>query len=101
MTTEITSEYASKFSCICCAFQCSKESEWTRHVSTPKHTILSNTNPNTPNHIKKYACKFCAFQCSKEGDWTRHLSTYKHTIRTNAPKTPTKTGQKAMNCAEK
>jgi len=105
MTNEITSENASQFSCKCCAFQCSKESEWTRHISTPKHKIRTNTNENTPKNAKDYACNLCAFQCSKEGDWTRHLATSKHTIRTNAPKTSQKTPQNATeyacNCGKK
>ena len=105
MTTEITSEYATKFGCDLCAFQCSKESEWIRHVSTAKHKILSDTTPNAPKHIKEYACNLCAFQCSKEGDWTRHLSTSKHKIRTTAPKTPPNTPKNAKeyacNCGKK
>ena len=56
MTTEITSEYTSKFSCNLCAFQCSKENEWTRHVATSKHQIRTNAPKAAPKNSKEYSC---------------------------------------------
>ena len=45
-----------KFSCKECDFECSKRSDWSRHISTQKHKIRTNTNDFKPKNAEKYNC---------------------------------------------
>ena len=45
---------ANKFSCERCDFQCSKESNYKRHLMTRKHKIRTNTNEKVPKNAGKY-----------------------------------------------
>jgi hypothetical protein len=52
-----TQKHTNKFICKKCAFECSKKSDWERHILRPKHV-------NNENNIKKppennYTCKKC------------------------------------------
>lgn len=52
--TQITPK---KFTCECCNFKCSKNSDWERHLLTAKHKKLKNPNNFTPNYAEKlYTC---------------------------------------------
>ena len=51
MTKKEVPENANKFSCERCDFQCSKESNYNRHLMTRKHKIRTNTNEKVPNNI--------------------------------------------------
>jgi hypothetical protein len=53
-TNKKNAENAACFVCKKCDFKCSKQSNWTTHISTHKHKIL--TNPNEKNADKKYVC---------------------------------------------
>ena len=54
------SKYSINFSCEKCAFICSNKQDYTRHLSTMKHEILTNTNKKTPiktlKNSKVYIC---------------------------------------------
>ena len=56
MTKVFTPKSAKKFSCKECDFECSKRSDWSRHISTQKHKIRTNTNDFTPKNAKQYYC---------------------------------------------
>ena len=56
MTNVFTPKSAKKFSCKECDFECSKRSDWSRHISTQKHKIRTNTNDFTPKNAK-YICE--------------------------------------------
>ena len=58
--TEITQKNTLNFTCNFCDFECSKKSDWERHVSTRKHkNIDPNIDPKLRSApIKKYVC-FC------------------------------------------
>lgn len=60
-----TPKTAFKFCCDICDFRCYKKSDWTRHLSTDKHSKLKNPNDFTP----KSATKIYECNCGK---------TYKH-----------------------
>ena len=47
---------ANKFSCERCDFQCSKESNYNRHLMTRKHKIRTNTNEKVPKNAEQYYC---------------------------------------------
>ena len=56
MTNVFTPKSAEKFSCKKCDFECSKRSDWSRHISTQKHKIRTNTNDFTPKNAEQYHC---------------------------------------------
>ena len=48
-----------KFFCENCDFNCTKNVEWNRHVSTAKHINRTILNKKTPENSNKYICKKC------------------------------------------
>ena len=61
-----TPKNASKLSCEYCHFECSKKSDWARHIATRKHMSLTKITPITPYHI----CTHCGKEYkSREGLW--------------------------------
>jgi len=56
MTNEKYSKKLLKFSCEICNFKCSNKQDYTRHLSTGKHEILTNPNEKTPKNSKAYMC---------------------------------------------
>ena len=57
MTNKISPKNASKYKCEICAFNCSKQSDWDRHIMTRKHKILINPNKKTPKNAEIYECE--------------------------------------------
>jgi len=51
---KIHAKNAVLFNCEKCSFKCYKKSEWSRHILTAKHKILTNPNEKTPE--KKNEC---------------------------------------------
>ena len=58
MTKKEVPENANKFSCERCDFQCSKESNYNRHLMTRKHKIRTNTNEKVPKNAEQYHYNF-------------------------------------------
>jgi azurin len=56
MTNKNTLKSANKYICNFCDFNCSKESDWSRHLFTSKHKKRTNTNENTPKNAIDYSC---------------------------------------------
>ena len=44
------------YNCILCDFNCSKPRDWTRHLSTAKHQIRTNTKEKPPKSPATYIC---------------------------------------------
>lgn len=65
------SENASKFACEKCHFKCSKQSNFSKHISTNKHLILTNPIIQTTD-AKKHKC-----DCGKLYKHASTLSTHK------------------------
>ena len=68
-----------KFICEICDYNCSKQSEYTKHISTNKHKILQNpTSDTTP---KVYLCN-CGKQYKHSSTLYAHkkICTYEHNI---------------------
>jgi len=56
-----------KFTCECCAYNCSKNSEYIKHLLTAKH--IGNASGNAKN-ISTYTCNFCnKIYKSRKGLW--------------------------------
>ena len=55
---KFTSFTSNKFECKNCDFNCSKKGDWTRHISTVKHTTLTNPNinPNINPNNQTFSC---------------------------------------------
>ena len=58
MTKKEVPKNANKFSCGRCDFQCSKESNYCRHLITRKHRIRTNTKEKVPKNAQKYHCDY-------------------------------------------
>ncbi len=67
-----TPKNANKFSCENCDFNCSKESDWNRHITTAKHINKINGIEKTPKTPKLHIC-----DCGKEYKYSRGLWTHK------------------------
>jgi len=72
MTNKKTPKNTINFNCVLCYFNCSKESDWIRHLSTSKHKIRTNTNENTLKNAIDYSC-----ECGKKYKHTSSLWNHK------------------------
>lgn len=71
MLTEKTPKTPEKFECESCSFDCSKYSDYSRHLSTRKHKRSINANENTPGGIEMYECK-CGIRYQHKSSLSRH-----------------------------
>ena len=71
MLTEKTPKAPEKFECINCTFECSKYSDYSRHLSTRKHKRTINANENTPGGTEVYECK-CGIRYQHKSSLSRH-----------------------------
>ena len=78
MLTEKMPKNAEKFVCEICDFKCSKQSNYTQHLLTRKHKMLTNVDTNVdkkaPKNAKPYQC-----ECGKEYKHRQSLSVHKKT----------------------
>jgi len=78
MTNDFTPKNARKFSCKDCDFECSKRSDWSRHISTQKHKIRTNTNDFTPKNAEQYHCN-CGKKYKHASSLWNHKQSCQHT----------------------
>ena len=72
MLTDSNVENTYKFNCEKCAFKCSKNSYWKRHIITAKHNRLTNVNINVSNLAENpiFNCSLCTkIYKSRVGLW--------------------------------
>jgi len=79
----LTPETAPVLLCEHCDFECSRPSDWNRHLLTRKHKIRVNPISFTQKKAPYNVCKNCDFECCKKSDWMRHLNTEKHKLLEN------------------
>jgi hypothetical protein len=72
MTNEKNSKKLKEFNCEKCNFTCCNKQDYTRHILTAKHKILTNPNEKTPKNSKAYICA-----CGKEYKHASSLSGHK------------------------
>jgi hypothetical protein len=53
------SKISKQFSCNLCDYHTSKQSEYCKHLATPKHQKIINGNENTPKISKAFTCDRC------------------------------------------
>lgn len=72
MVTNFTPKNAEKFTCEKCDFKCCKKSDWTRHITTRKHKMITNDNEKTPKNASYiYMCN-CGKQYKHNSGLSRH-----------------------------
>ncbi len=72
MVTNFTPKNAEKFICEKCHFKCCKKSDWTRHITTRKHKMITNDNEKTPKNASYiYMCN-CGKQYKHNSGLSRH-----------------------------
>tara|TARA_B100000524_G_scaffold287764_1_gene162834 strand:- start:4319 stop:5194 length:876 start_codon:yes stop_codon:yes gene_type:complete len=72
MVTNFTPKNAEKFICEKCHFKCCKKSDWTRHIATRKHKMITNDNEKTPKNASYiYMCN-CGKQYKHNSGLSRH-----------------------------
>ena len=72
-----TSSTAHKFSCNCCLFQCSKKSNYSKHLLTPKH-IKASSGTQTTEKCNKFECNCGKQYLTNSGLW-KHAKKCKST----------------------
>ena len=64
------------FECKTCDFKCSKQSDYDRHLMTPKHQnankMLTNANNFTPKNAEKFVCDKCCKNFKHGSSLSRH-----------------------------
>ena len=64
------------FECNLCHFKCSKQSDYNRHIMTPKHInaneMLINANEFTPKNAEKFLCDKCSKNFKHLSSLCRH-----------------------------
>ena len=74
MMTNKTSNNIKKFTCEKCDFSCCKKGDYTRHLSTGKHKMVTNGDQKTSNNINDFVCV-----CGKDYNHKQGLSRHKKT----------------------
>ena len=72
MDNDLTPKNAKKFCCNKCNFECSKESDFNRHLSTAKHKRITMDNDLTPKNATPYMCL-----CGNKYKYSSGLSKHK------------------------
>ena len=72
MLTNFTQKNSKKFECKDCDFKCSNKNDYTRHISTRKHKMLTNVDKKSVKKSEKFTC-----ECGKEYNHRQSLSLHK------------------------
>lgn len=73
MITNKTPKNSKKYNCDTCNFICSNKQDYTRHLSTAKHKMITNDNGKSQKNSKSYIC-----ECGKEYIFSSGLSRHKN-----------------------
>ena len=63
-----------EFLCEECSVQCTKQSDWDRHIKTAKHLSIGT-------QAEQFDCSYCDYSTDNKKDWRKHLNTKKHNER--------------------
>ena len=66
------SKISKHFSCNLCDYHTSKQSEYCKHLSTPKHQKIINGNENSPQISKSFTCDRCGQMYKYSSGLCRH-----------------------------
>ena len=62
-----------QYICLDCSFNCSKESNYNKHLLTAKHKMITNDNNKMPKNAAGFTC-----ECGKSYKFTSGLSRHKN-----------------------
>ena len=79
MITKKTPKNAVKYICTDCNFECSKNSDYTRHLNTAKHKMITNGNILDAKK-RKYICGACNKEFKYSSGLSRHIKICKDII---------------------
>ena len=83
-----TPKNAKIFNCNYCNFECSKMSDWTRHISTAKHKKVTNVTIGYEKNANAFTCVMCnKIYKSRMGLWRHKQQCQEIVINTNELKT--------------
>jgi hypothetical protein len=78
MLTQITPKNTQGFNCDTCDFKCCKRTDWTRHLATHKHKMLTNVDTNYAKSTQKEVIYKYMCECGKEYKHRQSLWVHKH-----------------------
>jgi len=85
MVDKKTPKNSKKFICETCDFKCSNKQDYTRHLSTRKHKMLTDVDINVDNLVPKNAKAFTC-DCGNEYKYRQSLSRHKQICQKNSEK---------------
>jgi len=85
MVDKKTPKNSKKFICETCDFKCSNKQDYTRHLSTRKHKMLTDVDINVDNLVPKNAKAFTC-DCGNEYKYRQSLSRHKQICQKNSKK---------------
>ena len=77
---------AEKYICEHCDFKCSKKSNYTKHLMTAKHKMMTNSDKTSDKNAKNASAYIC--DCGKSYKYRQGLSLHKKTCIQKMPKKP-------------
>ena len=77
---------AEKYICEYCDFKCSKKSNYTKHLMTAKHKMMTNSDKTSDKNAENASAYIC--DCGKSYKYRQGLSLHKKTCIQKMPKTP-------------
>ena len=85
MVDKKTPKNSKKFICETCDFKCSNKQDYTRHLSTRKHKMLTDVDINVDNLVPKSSKAFTC-DCGNEYKYRQSLSRHKQICQKNSKK---------------
>ena len=75
-------KYNQILTCNVCDYTTSSVQDYSKHITTRNHEILTNTSKMSPNFIttprQLFVCKSCDYTTSRRVDYMKHINTRKH-----------------------
>ena len=77
MITNFTPKNPKKYECIKCNFVTSNKKDYTRHLTTAKHKMVTNDNKKTPKKPQSFLCVYCDREFKYRSGQSRHMKVCK------------------------
>ena len=80
MITNFTPKNPKKYECIKCNFITSNKKDYTRHLTTAKHKMVTNDNKKNPKKPQSFLCVYCDREFKYRSGQSRHMKVCKASI---------------------
>ena len=77
MITNFTPKNPKKYECIKCNFITSNKKDYTRHLTTAKHKMVTNDNKKNPKKPQSFLCVYCDREFKYRSGQSRHMKVCK------------------------